>query len=176
MLGKDFSIQDLQKKYNAIILDLGANCSCKMNIEGENLPHVLGCLLYTSIIKAIFYQYEIPVFIDEKKDLSQNIFIQYVLSILAIFSKSWSQEAVFASLKTGFYPLESEEIFNLENYCIKWGIKGKKWYEKDWDFGEESEKKEYWNTLRRKIVEPLIAFKSELNRAKTVREITVKLY
>ena len=42
MLGKDFSIQDLQKKYNAIVLDLGANCSCKMNIEGENLPHVLG--------------------------------------------------------------------------------------------------------------------------------------
>lgn len=132
--------------------------------------------IYQKIIKAIFYKYEIPVFIDEKKDLSQNILIQYVLSILAIFSKSWSQEAVFASLKTGFYSLEDEEIFDLENYCIKWGIKGKKWYEKDWDFGETPEERQYWNTLRKKVVEPLLAFKSELNRAKTVREITVKLY
>lgn len=132
--------------------------------------------IYQKIIKAIFYKYGIPVFIDEKKDLSQNIFIQYILSVLAIFSKSWSHESVFSSLKTGFYNLEEEEIFNLENYCIKWGIKGKKWYEKDWDFGENQDEKEYWNNLRRKIVEPLLDFKTELNRAKTAKEITVKLY
>lgn len=42
MLGRDFSIYDLQKKYDSIVLNLGANCSCKMNIAGENLPHVLG--------------------------------------------------------------------------------------------------------------------------------------
>ncbi len=176
---QQITLKLLQDPYQEIE-NIAINISKKVREEGYCYQDIAvitkNIETYQKIIKAIFYQYEIPVFIDEKKDLSQNIFIQYVLSILAIFSKSWSQEAVFASLKTGFYPLESEEIFNLENYCIKWGIKGKKWYEKDWDFGEESEKKEYWNTLRRKIVEPLIAFKSELNRAKTVREITVKLY
>lgn len=42
MLGKDFSIIDLQKKYDITILNLGANCSCKMNIIGEDLSNVLG--------------------------------------------------------------------------------------------------------------------------------------
>lgn len=42
MLGRDFTIPDLIKKYNYVILDIGANCSCKMNIKGEQLPNVLG--------------------------------------------------------------------------------------------------------------------------------------
>ena len=33
---------------------------------------------YSSLIKTIFQKYEIPVFIDEKRDLNQNIFIKYV--------------------------------------------------------------------------------------------------
>ena len=32
---------------------------------------------YSSLIKAIFSKYDIPVYIDEKKDLSQNILIKY---------------------------------------------------------------------------------------------------
>ena len=39
---------------------------------------------YSALIKAIFSKYEIPVFIDEKKDLNQNILVRYILSILEI--------------------------------------------------------------------------------------------
>lgn len=41
-LGKDFALSDLQEKFDAIILDIGANNSCKMNIPGEDLNHVFG--------------------------------------------------------------------------------------------------------------------------------------
>jgi len=34
---------------------------------------------YSGLIKAIFSKYNIPVYIDEKKDLSQNILIKYML-------------------------------------------------------------------------------------------------
>ena len=50
----------------------------------------------------------------------KNIVIQYVLSILEIFTKNWSNEAVFNYLKTGFVNIDKEEIFKLENYCIRW--------------------------------------------------------
>lgn len=43
---------------------------------------------YSNLCKAIFAKYEIPVFIDEKKDLSQNILVRYILSILNIFAKN----------------------------------------------------------------------------------------
>lgn len=41
-LGKDFSLLDLQEKYDTIILDIGSNTSCKMNIPGEDLKNVFG--------------------------------------------------------------------------------------------------------------------------------------
>lgn len=74
--------------------------------------------LYSSLAKAIFDAYDIPLFVDEKKDLSQNSLAQYVLSIFTIFTRNWSYEAVFEYLKTGFSPIEKEEQFELENYCI----------------------------------------------------------
>jgi len=41
-LGKDYSLEDLQKKYDAVYLGFGANISSKMGIEGEDLEGVYG--------------------------------------------------------------------------------------------------------------------------------------
>lgn len=131
---------------------------------------------YTSIVKAIFEKYEIPVFIDQKEDLSQNILVKYVLAILDIYAKNWSQDAVFTYIKTGFLPLEKEDIYNLENYCKKWGIKGNKWYKEDWKYDSLNKDLEKLNQLRKKIVEPLLQLKASLDESKLAEEITTKLY
>lgn len=131
---------------------------------------------YTNIVKAIFEKYEIPVFIDQKEDLSQNILVKYVLAILDIYAKNWSQDAVFTYIKTGFLPLEKEDIYNLENYCKKWGIKGNKWYKEDWKYDSLNKDLEKLNQLRKKIVEPLLQLKTNLDESKLAEEITTKLY
>ena len=41
-LGKDFTISDLEKNYDAVFLGIGANISSKMGIEGEELNGVYG--------------------------------------------------------------------------------------------------------------------------------------
>lgn len=41
-LGKDYSLQDLEKEYDAIFLGFGANISSKMGIQGEDLNGVYG--------------------------------------------------------------------------------------------------------------------------------------
>ena len=41
-LGKDISLKDLKKEYDAILLTFGANISAKMEIEGEELEGVYG--------------------------------------------------------------------------------------------------------------------------------------
>ena len=41
-LGKNLSLDDLEKEYDAIYLAIGANLSNKMNIPGENLKNVYG--------------------------------------------------------------------------------------------------------------------------------------
>ncbi len=128
---------------------------------------------YASLVRAIFSKYQIPVFIDEKRDVSQNIIIQYVLAILEVISKNFTSEAVFNYLKLGFSNIEEDEIFELENYCNKWGIKQNKWKK---DFIYETEKMDRYNELRKQIIEPLLALKEKINQNKTAIAITKCLY
>lgn len=87
---------------------------------------------YSSLFKAIFDEYEIPVFIDEKKDITQNVIIKYVTSILDVYVKNFSYEAVFNYIKTGKTGIEN--IYELENYCLKWGIQGNKFFKEEWNY------------------------------------------
>ncbi|MCI9178265.1 MAG: AAA family ATPase [Clostridia bacterium] len=132
---------------------------------------------YGSLCKVIFSYYGIPVFIDEKKDLSNNLLAKYILALLEIFAKNWSYEAVFGYIKTDFHNLEEREIAILENYCLKWGIKGNKWYAKQWSFYDETEEeKQTILYAKSQIIEPLLEFKKQLQGTKTVKEITTSLY
>ena len=66
---------------------------------------------YSSLIRAIFNKYDIPVFIDEKRDLNQNIIIKYILGLLEVISKNFSYDSVISYIKTGFCGIEEDEIF-----------------------------------------------------------------
>lgn len=41
-LGKNITLKELEEKYDAIFLSIGANISCKMGVEGEELEGVFG--------------------------------------------------------------------------------------------------------------------------------------
>ena len=132
---------------------------------------------YSSLIKSIFAKYDIPVYIDEKKDLSQNVLIKYIISLLEVFSKNWSYDSVISYAKLGFCDITEEEIFYLENYAKKWGIKYSKWYKEDWNFGEKDKQKLVkLNETRRKIVIPLLEFKEKCFKNKEATAITKAIY
>ena len=61
---------------------------------------------YSSLVRSIFENYQIPVFIDEKRELNQNIIVQYILAILEILSQNFSNESIFYYLKLGFCGIE----------------------------------------------------------------------
>lgn len=131
---------------------------------------------YESAITAIFPQYNIPVFIDNKKALSDNILVKYVLSIFDIYSKNWSADSVWSYIKTGFTDVEKNDVYKLENYCKKWGIRGNKWYKENWNYDALNKDIENLNNLRKIIVNPLIELNETLKNKKTAKEITKALY
>ncbi|MCI9413513.1 MAG: helicase-exonuclease AddAB subunit AddB [Clostridia bacterium] len=132
---------------------------------------------YGSLCKAIFNSYHIPVFMDEEKDLSENVLIKWILSLLDIFVKNWSYEAVLGYIKTGFTNLEGHEVSLLENYSLKWGLKGSKWYAKEWKFYDElDDEKQIILYAKEQVVEPVMRLKEQLKGLKTVKQITKSLY
>ena len=155
------------------ILDLVKNQKYKYNeiaIITKDIPK------YSGLIKSIFGKYEIPVFIDEKQDLSQNILVKYITAFLDIFAKNWSLESMFNYIKSGFMDLKLEDIFILENYCKNLGIKGIKKFTEKWTVELDGYDLNKLNELRFKIVEPLVDFRKSLNNNKTVFDITKNIY
>lgn len=126
---------------------------------------------YSFNVKAIFDEYNIPIFIDEKKDINNNILMIYIVSLFNILTKNWSYESVFSFLKTGLVDLKEEDIYDLENYSLKWGIKGNKWYKEDFCFEEKNDKQDRINVSRRKLVDLVFSFKNILSNSKKVKDI-----
>ena len=132
---------------------------------------------YSSVCKAIFAEYNIPMYLDEKSDLNQNILVKYIISILNVFAQNWTNDTLLEYIKLGFCNLTEDEIFKIEKYAIRWNIRGNKWYKEDWDYKDLNEdENEELNLIRKKIVEPLVKLKDALNKNKNALEISKILY
>ena len=154
------------------IINLIKNNNYKFNEIGIITKNVN---TYSALIKAIFAKYEIPVFIDEKKDLNQNILIRYILSILEIIIKNYSYESVFNYLKINFSEIDEDDIFKLEKYCIKYGIKNNK-FKKDFIYEINNEEINYLNELRKKIINPIINLEKKINKKQSIKNIIKEIY
>lgn len=135
---------------------------------------------YGDALERAFSQYEIPVFMDHKRSILQNPYIEYIRSLLNLIEQNFSYESVFRFLRTNLSGFTWEEVDLLENYCIGLGIKSfKKWQEK-WlrrlsDMKEEE--LEQLNHLRVSFVDKVDEFVFVLKqRKKTVKDITLAVY
>ena len=143
---------------------------------------------YSNLIKVIFNQYKLPFFMDEKRDIDRNPLVVLINSIIEIYSKNWSYEAVFAYLKTELVGLDREETDILENYVLANGIRGKAWFEENWNYrltygfqSEEMSQKEIEllekvNEIKRKVVLPLTELQGRLKSNNTVKELCTTVY
>ncbi len=150
-------VKNYNYKYNEIVV-------CSGDLEN-----------YKAEAKVVFNKYDIPLFIDEKKDLNQNVLVKFILSILEIFSKNWSFESVFNYLKIGMTKIDADKIYLLENYCRKWGIRNYKWF-KPFAYEQKNEVQDELELVRQEIVEPLVKLKEDISKNKTAEEITKQLY
>ena len=82
--------------------------------------------VYGSQIEEVFEDYEIPVFMDQTRKITLNPFIEYIRSAIQILVKQFSYESMFHYLRSGMVEIDRETIDKLENYCLAYGIKGKK--------------------------------------------------
>lgn len=136
--------------------------------------------VYADEIVKTFAEYEIPVFLDYKRSVLLNSFVEYVRSLLDMARQNFSGDSVFRFLRTGLVGFNREETDILENYVIALGIRGyKKWQEKWIRRGKNvtEEELEKLNHLRVRLVEKVDPLMFVLKqRRKTVRDVTTALY
>lgn len=138
---------------------------------------------YLPVIASVFKDYEIPVFIDKKLGAVNQPAINAVLSALSVLQENFSYESVFSYLKTGFSNLSEFETDLIENYIIATGIRGKSWMKK-WEytpyiselFGDKEQFLENINSIREKVLCPLLNLKNKLDEHGTILGKTTALF
>ena len=81
---------------------------------------------YADHLERACTEYQIPVFMDYKKSILLNAFVEYVRSVLSMVEQDFSYESVFRFLRTGFTEFTRDEIDRLENYVVAVGLRGYK--------------------------------------------------
>lgn len=123
---------------------------------------------YYDIISAIFRDYRIPFFIDQKRSVMHHPLVELIRSALETMHRNWAYEPVFRYLKTDLVPVDRDSIFSLENYVLAHGVRGAKWWaEGDWADLNETRKAASYH---------LIEFCQAVSCAGNARLITSALY
>lgn len=135
---------------------------------------------YADYVREAFEAYDIPVFMDYKRSILLNPFIEYIRSILNMAEQNFTYESVFRFLRTGLSGISYADSCAMENYVIGLGIRGyRKWQER-WVRrmkGMKEEELERLNRCREAFIEKVDALVSVLKqKRKTVRDITMALY
>ena len=136
--------------------------------------------LYADALEKACELFEIPVFMDHKKSILLNSFVEYLRSLLAMAEQNFTYESVFRHLRTGLCGFTDKEIDRLENYCLALDIKGYKKWQQAWvrrtpSTGEKE--LEELNHLRVIFVEKTMGLIQVLKqKKKTVRDVTQAVY
>ena len=131
---------------------------------------------YEKIATVIFNEYNIPFFLDKKREILNNPLVVVIISSLEILSSNWSYESIFKYLKSGLINIDRNYIDILENYILANGIKGYKWTNNFYEKKDISEEENLILEIMDEIRRPLIKFHNNIKANKKVRDISANLY
>ena len=113
---------------------------------------------YGALLPGVFEEYGIPVFTDIKRDILSHRLVELIRAAVAVAAANWSYESVFRFLKSGMTAAPEDDIFELENYCVAYGIKGYKWKLAEWKPGGDAFDLTRINEIKRRVVNMLAPF------------------
>ena len=140
---------------------------------------------YRHLVESVFPRYEVPVFSSAMTDILERPILSLVTAALEILTGGYTYDSVFRYLKTGLTDLSQSDRDELENYVLRWDIRGARWkQQKDWawhprGYGYPLEEDDLrllsrLDAMRRQIVIPLENLKKNTN--KTGKDQAIALY
>ena len=113
--------------------------------------------------------------------------MKLIFSAFAVCERGFCAEDVIAYIKTGLSGIDPDEVSLLENYIVKWNLRGKMFYGEDaWNMSPEGYGRSLsqadmdtlarLSEIRRRVISPLKAFSAALRTVKTVKERAALLF
>ena len=132
----------------------------------------------SSILKRVFSEYEMDFFADRKRGILNSPIVIFIVALLEAVAFGYRTTDIFKLLKTGFTSLDSDSIEQLENYAIKYRIKGSMWKKTfpkgEMDYGTEG--LDEINNYRADVIELLHPVEELFREVKTTSEFVERFY
>ena len=140
---------------------------------------------YRDLVESVFGRYGVPVFSSAMTDILEKPVLALVTAALETVAGGYRYDDVFRYLKTGLTGLSQEEVDLLENYVLKWDIRGSRWTQgKDWTWHPKGYGMKWTEEdrallalvdgVRRRVAAPLEGLRK--NQDRTGRGQAVSLY
>ncbi|MDR3305868.1 MAG: PD-(D/E)XK nuclease family protein [Clostridiales Family XIII bacterium] len=131
-----------------------------------------------SAISRVFGAYGLPVFMDRRRDVDHDPVLEFILALPEIAANGRRQEDVFRWIRTGLTGIETDDAEELENYAIKYRLRGRKWGEPlRYGAGEyDEETRARLGEAAARVDEITAAFAKRFGAGRTGRERTEGLY
>jgi len=140
---------------------------------------------YEEALETVFRRYQIPLFLGRVEPVLEKPILTLLTGALDIIRGGYEYEDIFRYLKTGLAGLDWEEIDQLENYVLRWDIRGSRWTRREpWSWNprgyvddpleEDQRLLDQLDQLRRKITAPLLRLSA--HKTGTGLELSQALY
>jgi ATP-dependent helicase/nuclease subunit B len=86
-----------------------------------------------AVIKRVFSEYGLPVFMDRRKSLLHNPVLEYITALMDVVAFGWRLEDLCRLMKTGMSPVSREQSEMLEEYATEYRFKGEGPWRKDFE-------------------------------------------
>lgn len=137
---------------------------------------------YKSSLVSTFKEYDIPVFMDDKKSIHTNGLVAIIDAALEVITTGWTYKSIMSFLRFNRLDLTTDEIDTLENYLLEHGIQGKKKWDATWERESKSIALEVIQAIKEKVQVPLLSLEEALKSAKDasgkikIREASIAVY
>ncbi len=110
--------------------------------------------VYGPLLEAVFRRDGIPAYISRRSDILEKPVLTMLLSAVDAVTGGFEYEDVFRCLKTGMAGITAAECDVLENYVIRWEIRGGMWLrETDWTASPDGYGAELNEVRRQRLAE-----------------------
>ncbi|HEV2454538.1 MAG TPA: PD-(D/E)XK nuclease family protein, partial [Verrucomicrobiae bacterium] len=112
---------------------------------------------YYKPLSRMFRRYGVPFFLDRRETIAHHPLAELTRNVLRVAAFDWRHEDWFATLKSGFCPVDGMEIDRLENESLARGWRGRRWLEPV-QVPENRDLEQRLERLRKIIVPPFEVF------------------
>lgn len=137
---------------------------------------------YKSNVISFFKEYDIPLFIDDKRSIHTNSLVAVISSALDVLTSRWNYKSMMGLLRLQMFGLSREELDALDNYLLEHGIQGENKWITAWERQSSWIDLDEINGIREKVVHIIVGLKENISKAKDnkgrirIKDATIAVY